>query len=166
VMEFFNFDEYVWERLLALLQYDPTSPMTFTSGFFLFAFFIFGLGYMAVRRKVTLRTIFVILVSLYFYYKLSGLYVLLLLGVAVVNYLIGGRIAHRKSLGKGAKWWVALGVILDASILVYFKTAGLLIPVVNELFGDTIIDLNDTDRLQAIVDYLKTLQGESKKTDN
>lgn len=35
-----------------------------------------------------------------------------------------------------------------------------------EHFGETIIDLNDTDRLQAIVDYLKTLQGESKKTDN
>lgn len=35
-----------------------------------------------------------------------------------------------------------------------------------EHFGETIIDLNDTDRLQAIVDYLKTLQAESKKTDN
>ena len=141
-MEFFNFDEYVWERLLALLQYDPTSPMTFTSGFFLFAFFIFGLGYMAVRRKVTLRTIFVILVSLYFYYKLSGLYVLLLLGVAIVNYLIGKLIAHSKSKGKGGKWWVALGVIIDASILIYFKTAGLFGPMVNELFGDTLIDVS------------------------
>ena len=35
-----------------------------------------------------------------------------------------------------------------------------------EHFGETIIDLNDTDRLQAIVDYLKTLQAESRKTDN
>lgn len=35
-----------------------------------------------------------------------------------------------------------------------------------EQFGETIIDLNDTDRLQAIVDYLKTLQAESRKTDN
>lgn len=35
-----------------------------------------------------------------------------------------------------------------------------------EHFGETIIDLNDTDRLQAIVDYLKTLQGESQKTNN
>ena len=28
-----------------------------------------------------------------------------------------------------------------------------------EQYGETIIDLNDTNRLQAIVDYLKTLQG-------
>ena len=35
-----------------------------------------------------------------------------------------------------------------------------------EHFGETIIDLNDTDRLQAIVDYLKMLQAESRKTDN
>lgn len=35
-----------------------------------------------------------------------------------------------------------------------------------EQFGDTIIDFNDTDRLKAIVDYLKSLQDEGKKTDN
>lgn len=140
-MEFFQFDEYVWERLLALLQYDANAPMTFTSGFFLFAFLIFGLGYMAVRRKATLRTLFIILVSLYFYYKLSGLYVLLLLAVAIVNYLIGGRIAHRKGLGKGSKAWVALSVILDAGVLVFFKTAGLFEQVVNDLSGETIISL-------------------------
>ena len=34
-----------------------------------------------------------------------------------------------------------------------------------EHFGETIIDLNDTDRLQAIVDYLKELQEENVQAD-
>ena len=65
------------------------------------------------RRKATLRTIFVILVSLYFYYKISGLYLLLLLGVAISDYLIGGRIAHRKGLGKSTKAWVVLSLLIN-----------------------------------------------------
>lgn len=138
-MEFFKFDEYVWERLLALLQYDSSAPMTLTSGFFLFAFFLFGLGYMAVRRKATLRTIFVILVSLYFYYKISGLYLLLLLGVAISDYLIGGRIAHRKGLGESTKAWVVLSLLIDLGILVYFKAGGLFEQAMNDLFGENFI---------------------------
>ena len=34
-----------------------------------------------------------------------------------------------------------------------------------EQFGDTIIDLKDTDRIQAIVDYLKKLQEENVRAD-
>ena len=34
-----------------------------------------------------------------------------------------------------------------------------------EQFGDTIIDLKDTDRIQAIVDYLKELQEENVQAD-
>ncbi|MBR6655618.1 MAG: MBOAT family protein [Alistipes sp.] len=140
-MEFFKFDEYVWERLLALLQYDSTAPMTFTSGFFLFAFFIVGLGYMAVRRKVTLRTIYVILVSLYFYYKISGLYVLLLLGVAISDFLIGGRVANRVRQGRGAKGWVALSLFINIGILVYFKVSGLFEQLINNLFDGAMLDI-------------------------
>ena len=131
-MEFFKFDEFVWERLLSLLQYNASSPMTLASGFFLFAFLIFGIGYMAVRRRRTLRTAYIILASFYLYYKVSGLYLLLLLAVAVMDYLIGGRIAHRKSLGKSATAWVALSTTINVAILVYFKTAGLFAAVITD----------------------------------
>lgn len=140
-MDFFKFDEYVWERLLALLQYDSTAPMTFTSGFFLFAFFIVGLGYMAVRRKATLRTIYIILVSLYFYYKISGLYVLLLLGVAISDFLIGGRVAKCREKGKSTKGWVALSLIINVGILVYFKVSGVFEQFINSMFDETLLNI-------------------------
>ena len=140
-MEFFKFDEHVWERLLSLLQYDATSPMTLTSGFFLLAFLIFGIGYMAVRHKVTLRTIYIILVSLYFYYKVSGIFVLLLIGIATIDYLIGNRIAYRRTKGKSSKWWVALSVTINVGILAYFKAGGFLEQTLNELIDGFYISL-------------------------
>jgi len=70
-MDFWKFDSDVWQRVVSLLEYDPTSPLTLTTGFFLFAFLLFGVGYLAVRRRVTLRNVYVVLLSLYFYYKLS-----------------------------------------------------------------------------------------------
>ena len=141
-MEFFEFDEFVWERLLSLLQYNAASPMTLTSGFFLFAFLLFGVGYMAVRRRATLRTVYVTLISLYFYYKVSGVYLLLLLAVAIMDYFIGGRIAHRKSKGKSGKAWVVLSTVINVGILVYFKTAGLFAEALNSLFDGFSFDLS------------------------
>ena len=120
-MDFFKFDSEVWTKLVELLQYDSMSPMTLASGFFLFSFLIFGLGYMAVRNHRTMRTLYVVIVSAYFYYKISGLYLLLLLAVAVSDYLIGGRISSRLSRGKRARGWVALSMVINIAILSYFK---------------------------------------------
>lgn len=136
-MEFFNID---LERFPSIFTYSESSPMTLASGFFLFAFLIFGIGYMAVRRRVTLRTIYIALVSLYFYYKVSGFYLLLLLTVAVIDYLIGGFIANNRQKGKSAKAWVALSTIFNVGILVYFKTAGLFAEALNSLCDGFLFD--------------------------
>ncbi len=142
-MDFFKFDGEVWQRLLSLLEYDSASPMTLASGFFLFAFLIFGIGYLALRNRALLRTIYVVAVSLYFYYKISGLFVLLLLFVATSDYLIGGRIAKRLNNGKSSRWWVALSVVINICILAYFKVGGLIEEAVNNIFGNGIIDLGE-----------------------
>ena len=135
-MDFFKFDGEVWQRLLSLLQYDQASPMTLASGFFLFAFLVFGIGYLAVRNNKLLRTLYVVVVSLYFYYKISGLFVLLLLFVATSDFLIGGRIAKRRNEGKGYRWWVTLSVIINVLILAYFKVGGHFETAINNLFGN------------------------------
>ena len=80
MMELFTFAEDIWQRLLSMLVYNAANPLTLTTGFFLFAFLIFALGYVVVRHRGSLRTWYVVLFSLYFYYKLSGIYLLLLLG--------------------------------------------------------------------------------------
>ena len=142
-MGFFKFDGEVWQRLLALLNYDSASPMTLASGFFLFAFLLFGIGYMAVRNRRMARTIYVSIISLYFYYKISGLFVLLLLFVATSDYLIGQRIAKRRSESRSTRGWVTLSMILNVLILAYFKVGGLMEEAINNLFGNGTIDLGE-----------------------
>ncbi len=62
------------EKLLALLSYDASSPLIFSSGLFLFLFAGFMLVYSMFRRAPMARIVYVILFSLYFYYKSSGIY--------------------------------------------------------------------------------------------
>ena len=63
----------LWSRIEALLQYNPLSPLIFNSGLFLFLFVAFLGGYLLLRRTTNLRILYVILFSIYFYYKSSGI---------------------------------------------------------------------------------------------
>ena len=138
--ELFTFAEDVWQRLVSMLVYDSANPLTLTTGFFLFAFLIFGFGYMAVRHRGRLRTLYVVLCSLYFYYKLSGIYVLLLLGVALSDFLIGRRVSKVRSAGRKSGGWVALSVAINVAILTYFKATNFFVDVINNLYGTGTLD--------------------------
>ena len=140
-MEFLTFDDGAWQRLLSILSFDALSPMTLASGFFLFAFVLFMSGYMLVRRRANLRNIYVLLFSLYFYYKLSGVYLLLLLFVAVSDFLIGGRVARCKEQGRSSRGWVALSVVINVAILTYFKATNAFVDWFNGLYGDGTLDI-------------------------
>ena len=78
----------ILEKLQALLAYDASSPLIFSSGLFLFLFAGFMLIYNAFRRAPMARIVYVILFSLYFYYKSSGIYFLLLIFAATSDFLI------------------------------------------------------------------------------
>ena len=138
--EYFAFDQEVWQRLRDMLLYDPASPLTLTTGFFLFAFLIFGVGYLVVRNRAHLRTLYVVLFSLYFYYKLSGVYILLLLFVAVSDYLIGKCLFRRREAGRSTRAFVALSVVINVAILVYFKATNFFVGVINDLYGSGTLD--------------------------
>ena len=116
-MEFLQFDSGLWQRVVSLLKYDPASPLTLATGFFLFSLFVFALGYVIIKRRPNLRTWYVTLFSLYFYYKLSGLYLLLLCGVALSDFIIGKRVARRLQEGRSTRGCVALSVAINVAIL-------------------------------------------------
>ena len=70
------FDNLDLSKLGDLLSYSPGEPLMFNSGLFLFLFCGFLLMYRIVSNHTKLRMTFVILFSLYFYYKSSGMYLL------------------------------------------------------------------------------------------
>ena len=107
-------------RLGALLTYDASSPLIFSSGLFLFLFTAFAAGYALLRRATSLRIVYVILFSIYFYYKSSGIYFLLLVFAAVSDFAIAHYIYRSKSQS-AKKWLVALSVAVNLGMLGYFN---------------------------------------------
>lgn len=109
----FDFD---FSRILEVLTYNPQSPMIFSSGLFLILFLFFSLIYWILGKQDTLRIAFVTLFSYYFYYKSSGMFVILLAFVTTSDYYIARLLARHRT-----KWLVALSVLIDLTLLGYFK---------------------------------------------
>jgi D-alanyl-lipoteichoic acid acyltransferase DltB (MBOAT superfamily) len=130
----------VFDNILNVLTYDAEQPMIFSSGTFLWLFLGFTFIYMCLQKKMTARLVFVTLFSYFFYYKSSGVYFFLLAVVTVSDWLIGGQIGKildRNPENKGrARWLIALSVIIDLSLLAYFKYTNFFLGSISEIIGN------------------------------
>ncbi len=134
--------EQIADRVLELLRYDASAPLIFNSGLFLFLFVGFAAGYVLLRRATTLRILYVILFSIYFYYKSSGIYFFLLIFAAVSDYWIAHGIAASRSR-KAKRWLVALSAAVNLGMLGYFKYTNFLIEIANGIFGAGFLDFQN-----------------------
>lgn len=132
----------ITDRLQALFAYDASSPLIFSSGLFLFLFAGFLLVYSVFRRAPMARIVYVIAFSLYFYYKSSGIYFLLLVFTAVSDYWIAHGIAAARSK-KTKRWLVALSVAVNLGMLGYFKYTNFFIEIANNIFGAGFLDFRN-----------------------
>ena len=66
-------------KLAQQFVYNPDEPLLFNSGFFLLLFTVFLWIYIVLSPTQRPKLIFVTLFSLYFYYKSSGIYFVLLI---------------------------------------------------------------------------------------
>ena len=131
-----------WSRVEALLQYDASSPLIFNSGLFLFLFVAFMGGYLLLRRTTGLRILYVILFSVYFYYKSSGIYFLLLIFASVSDFIISHLIVDARSQ-RTKRWLVAASVAINLGMLGYFKYTNFLIEIANSLVGAGFLDFQN-----------------------
>lgn len=125
----------IWDKAIGQLGYDAHQPLIFSSGLFLFLFAGFLLFYALLRRNTSLRIIYVILFSLYFYYKSSGVYFLLLVFAAVSDYWIAQAL-FRTEQRWARRMWVALSIAVNLGMLGYFKYTNFLVGISNQLFGE------------------------------
>lgn len=114
--------------------FDPKAPLLFNTGLFLGLFLVFYFWYILLRKANTVRMLYVIAFSLFFYYKSSGIYFLLLIASSVVDYNLGNLVHHTKSeINK--KLCLAFSVVLNLGFLGYFKYSNFLIETTNSLTG-------------------------------
>ena len=87
------------------------------------------------RQKLHLRNVYLLFVSWFFYYKTSGLFLLILAFVTISDWIIAGRIHANKEKPVFAKLLLCLSVVIDLGLLAYFKYAYFFTNMLNDLFG-------------------------------
>lgn len=112
----------IFSNLMELLSYDATAPMIFSSGLFWFLFILFMPIYAALKNRCWQMLVFVVAFSLYFYYKSSGLFFLLLVCTSLLDWGLSRLLVRLKSKG-AKKTCVAISIITSLGILGYFKYA-------------------------------------------
>ena len=114
--------------------YDPSSPLLFSSGAFLFFFLGFLLIYRGLINQHRLRIFWCILFSFFFYYKSSGIYFVLL----IVSVLIDYHAAHwitRAEQPSRKKLYLILSLVSNLGILAYFKYTNYFVELWNMASG-------------------------------
>ncbi len=137
-----------------IFAFDAAHPLLFTQ-FYFWAFFALVYALFALimdrvpdslgNKKLHLRNVYLMFVSWFFYYKTSGLFLLILLFVTLSDWLIARQI-HKSKIknlkSKIATVWLCLSVAIDLGFLAYFKYAYFFTDAFNDLFGTsyTIVD--------------------------
>jgi len=121
--------------------------MLFNSGTFLLLFLAFLLVYIFIHKRKTAISIFVITFSLYFYYKSSGLYFLILVFTAITDYSFA-LLIHREEKKGLRKLWLWLSVGVSLGILAFFKYT-------NFILDNFATILEQFAHFQSIAEYLR-----------
>lgn len=125
------------EKLLQLFVYNVKEPLLFNSGLFLFLFLAFMLLYGFIQHRVTARIVYITVFSIYFYYKSSGWYFLLMMGAAVIAHFLALYIYKTRSKGK-RKFLLVSALMLFLGLLAYFKYTNFIIEIVNNFTQEKI----------------------------
>lgn len=114
--------------------YNPQEPLIFNSGFFLFLFATFLVIYIGLHKTHRPKLLFVTLFSLYFYYKSSGIYFLLLISTTVIDYNLARALAQTVLPWKRSVI-LAISLIANLGLLGYFKYTNFLHEIFSGLAG-------------------------------
>ena len=145
-----------------IFAFNADSPLLFTQ-FYFWAFFAIVFAFFALimsigndksqtsNRKLHLRNIYLLFVSWFFYYKTSGLFLLILAFVTLSDWLIaqqikksnspkdgltgGAGLTAKRSNSVSGRLWLCLSVAIDLGLLAYFKYAYFFTNLINDLFG-------------------------------
>ena len=139
-----------------ILAFDADSPLLFTQFYFwaffalVYALFALIVGGVESRKskaqsRLHMRNVYLLFVSWFFYYKTSGLFLLILAFVTLSDWIIAQGIKNSQIKNYAlritnyklpvATVLLALSVVIDLGLLAYFKYAYFFTNLLNDLFG-------------------------------
>ncbi len=120
-----------WE---SWFTYSSDSPLLFNSGLFLGLFIAFYAGYILLRKKFRIRLLYVAAFSIFFYYKTSGIFFLLLIGTTILDFILAN-ILYKESRKNMRILYLTISIVSNLGILAYFKYTDFIIVSLNSLTG-------------------------------
>jgi alginate O-acetyltransferase complex protein AlgI len=127
--------------LLDQFIYDPKNPLLFNNGFFVFFFAVFIALYYRFRNNFKIRRYIFCLFSLYFFYKASGFFVVLVIISAIVDYILSNAI-YRQQNKTRKKLLLLASIVFNLGLLFYFKYTNFFIELLNGALGTGFNPLN------------------------
>jgi alginate O-acetyltransferase complex protein AlgI len=122
------------EGIRDILLFSAEKPLLFTQLYFWVFFAIVLAIYSVIYPYRSFRNLFLFIVSVFFYWKTSGIFVLLLLFATVSDFYLGNLIFRSKKAW-ASKSFVFISVLLNLSVLSYFKYSYFFTNTVNNLFN-------------------------------
>ncbi|MFT5511621.1 MAG: alginate O-acetyltransferase complex protein AlgI [Bacteroidia bacterium] len=127
--------------LKEIFLYSEEAPLIFSQYLFLFIFSIGFLFFCIFHKKLQIRNTYLLLFSLFFYYKSGGLYFGLLLLSTVVDYWCGNAI-HKSNVPIRRKVFLILSLFVNLGMLAFFKYSGYLVTLINDFAGTSLETYN------------------------
>ncbi len=129
------------ENLKEIFLYSEKAPLLFTRLYFWLFLAVVTAIYSVLYKKRVLRNAYLFLISLFFYYKSSGFFFFLLVFSTFSDYFLGLGIYHAKKK-PWKKAWMITSVVINLSLLSYFKYAYFFTDLLNQTFQSDIQVIN------------------------
>jgi len=129
---------YLSTLFSAILSYDPGKPFIFSTPAFWIFFLLVLAGFSLVYKRLFLRNFYLLLISLFFYYKTGGLFLFLLIFVTLIDFTCG-LLIHSSKTRFRKRFFLVLSIISNIGILAYFKYTGFFVETINDILGTDII---------------------------
>ena len=133
--------ELLKQFFISIFSFDERYPLLFTQFNFWAFFAVVFAGFCLMKNKRLLRNTYLFFMSVLFYYKTSGLFVLILIFSTIFGFFVGKGL-DRSPKTPYRKFLLTIGVIVNLAILCYFKYAYFFTDVYNSLFHSKIEIVN------------------------
>ncbi len=128
-----------------IFLFNPDNPLIFTRLYFWIFYGVVLIAFSCIYRQMALRNAFLFLVSLFFYWKTSGLFFLILVFSTFANFYLGNWI-HASENRLNRKLAVFFSIFINLILLSYFKYTYLFVDTVNNIFNTNIEVVNHLAR--------------------
>ena len=133
--------ELLKQFFISIFSFDERYPLLFTQFNFWAFFAVVFAGFCLMKNKRLLRNTYLFFMSVLFYYKTSGLFVLILIFSTIFGFFVGKGLDRSQKNGY-RKFLLTIGVVVNLAILCYFKYAYFFTDVYNSLFHSKIEIVN------------------------